>query len=84
MLPVKFPEMTGILARDQKEYLPLPVWQDQTQTISQWKLDWRDRFKLLFTGRLWLRQYHFGGDLQPQAPSVDYPFVKPPSNRLVR
>ncbi len=84
MLPVKFKEMTGILAENQPEYLPLPVWQDKTQTVSLWSFTWRERFKLLLTGHLWLRQLNFNQDLQPQAPSVDYPFVKPRNSRLVQ
>lgn len=76
MQPVKFPQMTATLAEDQPEYLPLPVWQNRVETISQWKLTWRERFKVLFTGRLWLRQYNWGSDLQPQCPQIDTPFLK--------
>lgn len=74
MAPVEFPEMTATLAKHQPEYLPLPVWMDETTTVSQWKLSWWDRLVAMFVGRMWLCQLNFGEKLQPQRPSFTYPF----------
>lgn len=77
MHPIEFPEHTNIVAKDQPEYLPLPVhiaYNDRaTPTTSCWQLTWRERFKVLFTGRFWFTQMTFGGNLQPQLPRVDSP-----------
>ena len=81
MNPIGFPEQTIVWAENQPPYLPLPAYTDERETISLWSLSWRERLKVLFTGRLWLRQLNFGRALQPQALTVDCPFVRraPPS-----
>lgn len=76
MKPINFPEQTVTVARDQPEYLPLPAYQNERETISLWKLTIVERLLLLITGRLWFRQLNFGSPLQPQAPSVSCPFVR--------
>lgn len=75
MKPIEFPQQTMVWAKNQPPYLPLPAFVDELETISCWKLTWRERCKLFFTGRLWLRQSNFGARLQPQAPTVDMPFL---------
>ena len=76
MKPERFPEVTNILAEDQPEYLPLPVCIYGDRTISCWRLSLWERVKLLFTGRLWLLVLNFRQPLQPQLPTVDYPFLR--------
>ena len=78
MKAIDFPEQTAVLAENQPEYLPLPVYQtlDGKVMISCWRLSWWERLKVLWTGRLWLRQMVFGGLLQPQLPEVDCPFIR--------
>ena len=77
MKPIEFPEMNRTWAKDQPPYLRLPAWSDQKETISLWALSWRERFKVLFTGRLWHRQCNFGQALQPTVISVLYPWGRP-------
>ena len=77
MTPIEFPEQTIVWAKDQPEYQPLPAYTDERQTISCWALTWRERIRVLWTGRLWLRQLNFGGALQPQLPEVVSPFGVP-------
>ena len=78
MKPIKFEGYNLILAEDQPEYLPLPVDRDsEGLTISCWKLSWKERFKILFTGVLWIQQLTFKSPLQPIAPSVETPFATP-------
>ena len=79
MKPIKFPECNGILAEGQEEYLDLPVYRDDTSDgtiVCCWKLTWKERFKLLFTGELWLSVLTFRQALQPLRPDVDCPFVR--------
>lgn len=84
MKPSAFPEQTIVWAKDQPPYLPLPAYTDARETISCWRLTWGERFRVLFTGRLWLRQLNFGRALQPQAPTVVSPFVQPGSGSSPR
>lgn len=77
MIPIEFPQQTVILAKDQPEYLPLPAYMDHQQTVSCWSLTWWERLKVLWGGRLWLRQLNFGDPLQPQSPSIESPFQLP-------
>jgi hypothetical protein len=60
-----------VLAKDQPEYLPLPVahveYTDGTRSmISRYRLTWFERLRLLFTGDVWWEQLTFGQPLQPQ------------------
>lgn len=75
MRPIKFPEMTQTWAENQPPYLPLPAHVNERETISLWRLSFGERVRLLFSGRLWLRQCNFGAPLQPQKPQVEYPFA---------
>lgn len=60
-----------IFAKDQPEYLPLPaVVTDDGQVITRWRLTWRERLRVLWTGDLFLHQLTFGDRLQPQRPDV--------------
>ncbi len=75
MKPIEFPEQTIVWAKDQPEYQPLPAYTDERQTVSCWYLSFKERLKLLITGKLWLQQMNFGDKLQPQYITADYPFV---------
>lgn len=71
----QFPEM--ILAKDQPQYIPLPVARilyscGTIGLISRYRLTWRERIKLLLTGNLWVEQLT-AGSLQPQRPTVHEP-----------
>jgi hypothetical protein len=58
MKPINFPEANKILAKPpgmtDEECGPLPVFNDGQQSISLWKMTWRERFFALFFGRVWL------------------------------
>jgi hypothetical protein len=75
MKPIEFAEQTMVWAKDQPPYLPLPAWVNERETVSCWGLTWGDRLRLLFTGRLWLRQMNFGSPLQPQQVTAYSPFA---------
>jgi hypothetical protein len=78
MKPVCFPYANAVFAKNQPEYLPLPAWTDSIQVVSGWSLSWRERFYILFTGMLWIRQMTFGLPLQPLRPQALSPFPKMP------
>ena len=53
MEPINFEQANFTWKGDGKEVMDLPAYRDETQTISLWKLSWRERLKLLWTGKLW-------------------------------
>jgi len=77
MKPIKFSEQNCIYAKDQPQYLPLPVYKFKDGTVvSCWKLNILERVYLLFTGRLWLSILTFNQSLQPQLLQIKKPIFK--------
>jgi hypothetical protein len=77
MMPIEFAEKNCVFAKDQPEYLPLPAHKtSEGEVISCWSLNLRERFKIFWIGRVWLRVLTFHNPLQPLHPTVDYPFIK--------
>lgn len=75
MKPIEFKEQNCVFAKDQPEYLPLPCHKTEGgMVISCWKLSVWERFKILFTGKLWMIVLTFHKPLQPQLPKIDKPF----------
>lgn len=76
---IKFPEQTVIIAEHQQEYAPLPAFQfahDPTGRVTCcWKLSFRERLKLLFTGKLWHTILTFHQPMQPQILELKKPFT---------
>jgi hypothetical protein len=70
MKPIEFPGCNVVLGRGQSRYQELPARSDGNCVSSCWKLTWKERLKILFTGKLWLAQLTFGHRFQPQAPSL--------------
>jgi hypothetical protein len=76
---IEFPEQTVVIAKDQPEYLPLPAFQFATDPTGRiaccWQLTWRERIKLLFTGKIWHVVMTFHHALQPQLLRLEKPFT---------
>lgn len=75
MKPVEFPEVNLRLGENQPEFETLPVHLNMNK-LSQpciycFKLTFRERLKLLFTGKLWFEQLTFNSRFQPVGPSVN-------------
>ena len=70
MLNIKFDESNIVIAKDQDEFKALWAYMDDEVTVSCYKLSWKERLKILFSGKLWLGQANFGMPLQAQLPSV--------------
>lgn len=65
---------TTVYAENQPEYKPLPVWKDSDGTVlSRWKLSWRERLRVLFSGDIYLWVSTFNHPLQPVTLQVDKP-----------
>lgn len=76
---VKFPEHNVVYAEHQPPYLPLPAYRfdddPEGRIICCWRLSWRERIRLLFTGRVWHHVLTFNRPLQPQMLDVESPFI---------
>ena len=67
MKPINFKESNKNLLKPESmkdgECGSLPVYNDGVYCISCWKLSFRERIKLLFSGKIWL--WVWFGDTQP-------------------
>lgn len=81
MDPISFPEVNTVFGEGQPEYRPFPTHHTKNQEgqiIACWKLSFRERLKILFTGKMWHSIYTFYGPLQPQLLAVDKPEMTSP------
>lgn len=66
MQAIPTPHTNVTYAENQPQYLPLPVFKQPDGTLLiTWKLTWRERLTLLFTGRLYHIVLTFNQPLQP-------------------
>lgn len=73
MKPIETKDTNCIYAKDQPEYLPLPVHRvgnPEGEIISCWELTWKERIILLFGGRVYISMWTFNKPLQPIRPYV--------------
>ena len=81
MTLIEFSEQTIIIAKDQPQYQPLPAhrFNDETGRIACcWKLTWRERLSVLFSGVIWHQILTFNQSLQPQLLTVEKPEMNQP------
>lgn len=76
MKPTDFPESNFTFTRPssmtEEECGDLQVYRDPAVIISCWQLTWRERLRLLFTGRLWL--WIMGQGMPPVCMTISSPF----------
>lgn len=66
MSPVKVSESNVIYAGNQPQYLPLPAYRSEDGlVITCWELSFKERIKLLLSGKLFLAILTFNNPLQP-------------------
>ncbi len=68
MKPVSFEGCNVVYAKDQPEYLPLPVRKtkdSEGMATSCWSASFRERLSILVHGRVYLHQMTFNQPLQP-------------------
>jgi hypothetical protein len=70
-----------VIAKEQPEYRTLPALvssgriSGRVRVTTRWRLSLGERFRILWTGNLYLQVLTFGDPLQPLKPSVDEPSV---------
>lgn len=68
MKPIEFKEQNVVFAKDQPEYQPLPALRydnPQGEVVSCWGLTFRERLRVLFTGKIWVSLWSFKNPLTP-------------------
>ena len=71
---VDFPESNSVYGKGQQEYLPLPAYKHMDGEINTcWKPSLKERFIILFSGKIWLSVLTFNSPLQPVKVSVYKP-----------
>ena len=66
MKPIEFKEQNIVFAKDQPEYNPLPAFRDEKgEVITCWNLTFRERLRVLFSGKIWLSLLSFNKPLTP-------------------
>ena len=77
MKPIEFTEHNTVIAKNQPPYFPMPAHNDECgRLIFCWSLSWKERVKVLFTGKVWHSVLSFNKPLQPQKLEVESPFKK--------
>ena len=73
---IKFKECNIVFAENQPEYQQMPalIFKDKGEVVSCWKLSIAEKFKILFTGRIWISVLTFNRPLQPLLVMVSKPF----------
>ena len=74
MKPIEFKEQNCVFAENQPQYLPLPahkVNEPEGRVIFCWKMSFKERIKLLITGKIWCSLMTFNQPLQPNYFSVN-------------
>lgn len=74
MKPIEFKHQNVIFAKDQPEYLPLPALRidsPQGEVISCWQMSFKERMKVLLTGKVWLSLMSFNKPLTPSYMSIN-------------
>ncbi len=73
MKPIEFEDQNVVYAKDQPEHQPLPALRLDTpegQVISCWRMSFKERIKVLFTGKVWVSLMSFNKPLTPSYISV--------------
>ena len=74
MRPTKFKECNTTFAKDQPEYLPLPVHRSADGIVTScWKVNLWESVICFITGKIYISVMTFNNPLQPQKPSVTNP-----------
>jgi hypothetical protein len=73
MKPIKFKQQNVVFAENQPEYFPLPAHRTPSGKVTScWSLSWKERLRILFTGKIFWTQLTFNQPLQPVRPSLEF------------
>jgi len=71
---IKFKECNVTYAENQPEYLPLPAHKTEDGVVTScWGLSWRERFRVIWHGKIFLQVLTFNAPLQPQRMTTKNP-----------
>lgn len=77
MRAVPFKGQNIVFAKDQPQYIPLPAHKDEDGIVTScWEMSFRERIRVLFTGKIYAQIMTFNKQLQPQRISVHNPVGK--------
>lgn len=84
MNPIEFKDQNRVYAKNQPEYMPLPALKlDSGEIIACWKMSFKERIKVLFTGKTWVSLMCFDNPLTPSFISVNRKEIySKPSDKL--
>ena len=74
MKPIKHEGCNVVMGKDQPEYFDLPSFRsggNRGDVITCWGLTWKERWKILFTGQMWLNCWTFQKPLTPVRMSTE-------------
>lgn len=74
MKPIKFKGHNTVYAENQPPYIPLPVLKFETpegEATACWKMSFKERLKVLFTGKIWVQLLTFNEPLTPSYVTVN-------------
>lgn len=74
MTPEDFKESNVVFGKEQKEYLSLPAFINNSkegEAVICWKLSFWERIKLLFSKRIWMMICTFNKPIMPMYMSVN-------------
>lgn len=73
MKPINFPEANKVYGIAQPEYQPLHAYRAQDGAVTScWKLSWKEKWRILFTGRIYVTLLTFNQPIQPQLLSTEF------------
>ena len=77
MKPTKFEGFTHEISKEQPQYLTLPahVNKDTNVITSCWEMSFKERLRVLLTGRVYIQVSTGDLQIQPQRPSVINPVI---------
>jgi len=74
MEPIEFKGANVAFGENQPEYNQLPALRKKDgKVVTCWGLTWRERIKILFTGKMWISLHTFNNPITPMLPSTDKP-----------
>ena len=74
MKPIEFEHQNTVYGKDQPQYQQLPALKidsENGEVISCWSLSFKERVKVLFTGKIWMSLMCFDNPLTPSYLSVN-------------
>lgn len=80
MNTIPFKESNREYAANQPEYETLPAWRATSdrsgRIVCLWRLNWKERLRVLWTGHMWHQILTYGQPLQPQLLQVEKPSME--------